>query len=69
MKVWIECNTQSLQGIKDLLSLAADTLALVGFLFAQLADLGLFALAQLLNVDGGDGRLNSGGGLFGSIRV
>lgn len=52
-----------------MLGLAADTLALVGFLFAQLAKLSLLALAQLLNVDGGDGRLDSSGGLVGGIRV
>jgi hypothetical protein len=69
VEVCMDSNVQSLQGIKDLLSLATDTLALVGFLLAQLADLGLFALAQLLNVYGGDRRLDSSEGLFGSIRV
>lgn len=62
-------HAHSSQGIVDLLSLAADTLALVGFLIAQLADLGLFAVAQLLNVYGGDRRLNGADGLFGGVRV
>lgn len=63
------CIAHSSQGIVNLLSLAADTLALVGFLIAQLADLGLFAVAQLLNVYGGNGRLDGANGLFGGIRV
>lgn len=62
-------NAHSPQGIVDLLSLTADALALVGFLIAQLADLGLFAVAQLLNVYGGDGRLNGADGLFGGIGI